>query len=183
MTRIYTRGGDEGDTSLFGGGRVRKNDPRVAAYGTVDELSCALGAAAALFDPKGDVAWTVEAVQHHLFRLGGVLADPEGKAMLEPPGDAEVKSLEEAIDGLEAELPALKQFILPGGSPAGAALHLARAFCRRAERAVIDLIDRGGPVPPEVLVYLNRLSDYLFVAARFVNRVAGAPETPWDSKR
>ncbi|MFH1278846.1 MAG: cob(I)yrinic acid a,c-diamide adenosyltransferase [Candidatus Eisenbacteria bacterium] len=175
MARIYTRGGDKGDTALFGGGRVRKNDLRVAAYGAVDELSCALGAVLAEIEPKHDAARVLEDAQHHLFRLGGVLADPEGKAMIAPPGKPEVEALESAIDRLEEDLPALKQFILPGGCRAGAALHLSRSVCRRAERAVVDLVDRGAPVPPEILIYLNRLSDYLFVAARSVNRAGGRP--------
>lgn len=183
MARIYTRGGDRGDTSLFGGGRVRKNDHRVAAYGAVDELSSAVGAALVEIDPKHDAAGVLESAQHHLFRLGGVLADPEGKAMIAPPGKPQVEALEKAIDRLEEDLPSLKQFILPGGSRAGAALHQARAVCRRAERAVVELADRGETVPPEILTYLNRLSDYLFVAARSVNRAAGAPEKPWDSER
>ncbi len=180
MTKIYTKAGDGGDTSLFGALRVRKNHPRVRAYGEVDELSSAIGVALAGLDPALEIARTLRSVQHRLFRVGGVLADPAGKASLAPPGAAEVGDLEAAIDRLEASLPELKRFILPGGSAAGAHLHLARTICRRAERAIVDLVDRGEDVPPEIVVYLNRLSDFLFVAARAVNRLAGALEEPWD---
>jgi cob(I)alamin adenosyltransferase len=183
MTKIYTKGGDSGDTSLFGGERVRKNHPRVRAYGEVDELCSTIGVAIASLGGRAGIARTLREIQHHLFRVGGVLADPAGKAGLVPPGAAEAKALEEEIDRLEAELHGLKRFILPGGSPGGAEIHLARAVCRRAERAVVDLVDQGERIPSEIVVYLNRLSDYLFVAARAVNREAGAEEEPWEPDR
>ena len=180
MTRIYTRGGDQGDTSLFGGGRVPKSDARVAAYGAVEEVSCALGLAAAELARAGDVAETIGKVQHHLFRLGGRLADPEGKAKIRPIGEEEVGWLEAEIDRLDASLPPLEQFVLPGGAVAASHLHMARALCRRAEREVVELKNRGGPMGPHVIPYLNRLSDYLFVAARFTNASASHPDVPWD---
>ena len=183
MAKIYTRGGDEGETSLFGGERVSKDHRRVRAYGDVDELSSAVGVALSSIDPAWSGVSVLVAVQHRLFRLGGALADPAGKAGLVSPGAAEVEELEAAIDRLEEGLPPLKSFILPGGSPAGAALHLARAVCRRAERSVVTLAESGEPSPEGAITYLNRLSDYLFVAARAVNRDAGAPEEKWDPAR
>jgi cob(I)alamin adenosyltransferase len=183
MARIYTRGGDGGETSLFGGERVRKNHPRVRAYGEVDELGSAVGVAIAGLDPSWDIARTLRSVQHQLFRVGGALADPAGKTKIAPPEAAEAAALEQAIDLLEEQLPELKRFVLPGGTMVGGHLHLARAICRRAERSVVDLAERGESVSEGIIVYLNRLSDYLFVAARAVNRRAGAEEEPWDPER
>ncbi len=140
MARIYTRTGDAGETGLFGGERVPKDDPRVAAYGEVDELNAALGLALA--------------------------------------GDPEIAALERAIDAHEAQLTALSNFILPGGTPKAAALHLARTVCRRAERAVVPLA-RDGAAPPAVVRYLNRLSDLLFVLARAANAAAGRSDVRW----
>lgn len=175
--KIYTRTGDGGQTGLVGGARVGKHHPQVAAYGEVDELNCALGAVlCALQD--GPVRKTLGRVQGELFAVGALLASEGGR--FPPPYDkglpeAPTKALEADIDALTAGLPELKTFILPGGSQAGAALHLARAVCRRAERAVVGL-----PRPPAgVVPYLNRLSDYLFTAARAVNAKDGRPETPW----
>lgn len=180
--RIYTRTGDGGETSLFDGRRVAKDDPRVHAYGEVDELNAALGVALA-HTTHPAVLELLPEVARDLFAIGGQLANPleksprkVAKSALDP---ARVRRLEEAIDGLETELPPLKRFILPGGSPGGAALHLARTLCRRAERSAVAL-DRQTPLNPELLAYLNRLSDYLFVAARAENRRAGAPETEWS---
>jgi len=183
MARIYTRGGDEGETSLFGGERVPKNHPRVRAYGEVDELGSAVGVALSGLDPGWDIARTLRSIQHQLFRVGGALADPAGKTKVVPPGAEETAALERAIDLLEEQLPELKRFILPGGTAAGAHLHLARTVCRRAERSVVDLVERGESVPAGIIVYLNRLSDYLFVAARAANRRAGVEEEPWDPER
>jgi cob(I)alamin adenosyltransferase len=181
MAKIYTKRGDRGNTSLFGGEQVRKCHPRVRVYGEVDELSSAIGVAVAGLDPSVDIARTLRAVQRQLFRLGGVLADPSGKTRLKPPGEDEARALEEAIESLDADLPELKRFILPGGTMVGAHIHFARTICRRAERSVVALVDEGEEVPAGIIVYLNRLSDYLFVAARAVNRLAGIEEEPWDS--
>lgn len=180
--KIYTRTGDEGETGLFGGGRVKKDHPRTTAYGDVDELNSALGVARAaapveLFDQL------LEAVQRDLFSIGGRLATPEPekvaktmeKAALPPERAA---SLEQVMDDAERELPPLRAFVLPGGTPKAAALHLARTVCRRAERSVVHLA-RESDVPPEILVYLNRLSDFLFTLARLANHRAGSPDVTW----
>ena len=178
--KIYTRTGDTGETSLFDNARVSKADGRVDAYGEVDELNACLGAArAAGVDP--DVAAALEAIQKDLFAVGARLADPSsriaGRVTKAAISDDHVGRLEQTIDRLETGLPALRRFILPGGSPAGSLLHLARTVCRRAERRVVGL--GSGAVEPNVIVYLNRLSDLLFVMARAVNQRAGVPETEW----
>ena len=182
MARIYTRTGDAGETGLFGGERVPKDDPRVAAYGEVDELNAALGLALALA-PQEQSRELLERVQRDLFTVGAELATPDrarlAKALPgEPIGDPEIAALERAIDAHEAQLTALSNFILPGGTPKAAALHLARTVCRRAERAVVPLA-RDGAAPPAVVRYLNRLSDLLFVLARAANAAAGRPEVTW----
>jgi cob(I)alamin adenosyltransferase len=176
--KIYTKTGDAGETSLFDNTRVRKSDARVDAYGEVDEVNACLGVArAAGVDP--DVAALLDTIQRQLFALGARLADPSArisarvtKASL---GEADVQRLEEAIDRLEQELPPLRAFILPGGSGPGAALHLARTVCRRAERRAVAL----PAVEPVLITYLNRLSDLLFVLARVVNHRVRVPETEW----
>jgi cob(I)alamin adenosyltransferase len=177
--KIYTKTGDAGDTSLFDGTRVRKDDARVDAYGEVDELNACLGLAlAAGLDPalRDDVV----RIQRDLFALGAQLADPVHKIAARVTkaalGEADVSRLEALIDRLDGDLTPLRHFILAGGVPAAAALHLARAVCRRAERRVVAL---APPVDPVLLRYLNRLSDLLFVLARYVNHRAGAPETQW----
>jgi cob(I)alamin adenosyltransferase len=181
---IYTGGGDRGETGLFGGGRVRKDDLRVEAYGAVDELNASLGMAATLPLP-GELAALLRRIQDELFVLGADLATPPDataradRVVRLKAGAA--KALEPEIDRLEAQLPPLRTFILPGGSPAGAALHLARTVCRRAERRVVTLA-QGGEVSPEAIVYLNRLSDLLFVMARSANAGARAAETPWSPR-
>ena len=169
--KIYTKTGDAGETSLFDGTRVPKTDPRVVAYGEVDELQATLGFAAAA-GLSGDLAEMAVALQRDLFALGARLADPAHriaprvtKVVID---DTSVKRLEDWIDQLEGELPPLRHFILAGGSLAGAALHLARTVCRRAERAVLLLGEAA--VESIVRVYLNRLSDLLFVLARALNR-------------
>jgi cob(I)alamin adenosyltransferase len=180
--KIYTKTGDSGQTSLFGGGRVSKDHPRTAAYGDVDELNSTIGLARVtapveLFDGL------LEAVQRDLFAIGGRLATPEpekvAKAMEKavlPPERAE--SFERAMDDAERELPPLRAFVLPGGTPKAAALHLARTVCRRAERSAVHL-GREDELPQEILVYLNRLSDLLFTLARLANHRAGAPDSTW----
>ena len=177
--KIYTRTGDAGETSLFDGSRVSKADSRVDAYGDVDELNAWLGLVRAnRLDT--DLDQPLVRIQQDLFALGAQLADPRDriaervrKASL---NDADVERLEQVIDRLESELPPLRRFILAGGSPAGAALHVARTVCRRAERRMVALT----PAPEAVLVrYVNRLSDLLFVIARVVNHRAGVPEIEW----
>jgi cob(I)alamin adenosyltransferase len=178
--KIYTKAGDAGLTGLLGPGRFAKDDARIEAYGAVDELNAAVGVArAAGPDPDAD-RWLAR-VQDDLFVVGSALADPDPAGPFHLAVKPEHASLLEAwIDELEAGLEPLSQFILPGGSPAAASLHLARTVCRRAEREVVRLSRRPGEsVPAEVLVYLNRLSDFLFVLARAVNRRAGVPDVPW----
>jgi cob(I)alamin adenosyltransferase len=178
--KIYTKTGDAGETSLFDGTRVRKTDPRVAAYGDVDELQACVGfaASAGLDAELGEMTVTI---QRDLFALGARLADPAHRIATRVSKiviDAEsIARLEGWIDRLEEGLPPLRHFILAGGAPAGAALHVARTVCRRAERAVLSL--GGDAVEPLVLVYLNRLSDLLFVMARAANHRAGVPEREW----
>lgn len=178
MNRIYTRTGDKGKTGLFGGGRVPKSHPRVAAYGTVDELNAVIGWVLSLLD-RGELADRLTTIQRDLFSLGAHLATPPDARSRDHlpalPADR-VSEFEQWIDASDSELEPLESFILPGGVEAGAALHLARTVCRRAERAVVGLDDE---VDPSITVYLNRLSDLLFVWARLVNHRAGAKETPW----
>ena len=180
--RIYTRTGDAGETGLFAGGRVRKDHPRVAAYGAVDELNAMIGLARALGVDAPLDAW-LERVQRELFVLGSDLATPldSSPAWLTRLDD-EAATLEREIDALEDELELLKQFILPGGSAGGAALHVARTVCRRAERAAVSLAAVEA-VNPAALRYLNRLSDWLFVVARAANARAGRAEAKWQSPR
>ncbi|HXE80613.1 MAG TPA: cob(I)yrinic acid a,c-diamide adenosyltransferase [Vicinamibacterales bacterium] len=178
--KIYTKTGDTGETSLFDNTRVSKADPRVEAYGEVDELNACLGAARAT-GLDADLSSTLEQVQRDLFAVGARLADPAsriaGRVTKAAVTAADVERLERTIDAVEQSLEPLRRFILPGGSPAGAWLHLARTVCRRAERRVVSL----GPhaVEPIVLAYLNRLSDLLFVMARAANSRARAPEIEW----
>lgn len=177
--KIYTRTGDTGETSLFDGTRVSKDDPRVDAFGEVDELNAWLGLArSASLDQ--DLAHELVHIQRDLFALGARLADPASKIAARVTkatiGDDDVARLERLIDRLETELPPLTKFILAGGAPGGAALHVARGVCRRAERRMIAL----EPAPDPVLMrYVNRLSDLLFVLARVVNRRAGMTEIEW----
>jgi cob(I)alamin adenosyltransferase len=178
--KIYTKGGDAGETSLFDQTRVSKADGRVDAYGEVDELNACLGVARAHL-PPGDVTDALGAIQQDLFAVGAMLADPAERIAARMTkarvGEAEVLRLEGLIDRLEEELPPLRRFILPGGGVAGAALHLARTVCRRAERRVVAL--GHDAVPPVTITYLNRLSDLLFVMARAVNHRQGVPEAEW----
>jgi len=178
--KIYTKGGDNGETSLFDNTRVSKADARVDAYGEVDELNACLGVVRAALDDV-DLEQTVVIIQRELFAVGARLADPASriagrvvKAAVPPEA---VQRLEQTIDRLEQELPPLRKFILPGGSSAGAMLHLARTICRRAERRVVAL--GADAVEPIVVVYLNRLSDLLFVMARAANRRSGIIEIEW----
>jgi cob(I)alamin adenosyltransferase len=180
--RIYTKTGDDGRTALFGGGRVQKDDLRVEAYGDVDELNAVIGAArSADLTPRIDEV--LAPIQRDLFAIGALLATPhpeEHRKQLEKARltDRRIAQLEQAIDDGEEELPPLKAFIMPGGTPKAAALHVARTVCRRAERSVVRL-GHAADVPPIVVVYLNRLSDLLFVLARVANHRAGAGEVTW----
>lgn len=180
--KIYTRTGDQGTTGLFGGGRVIKSHPRVAAYGDVDELNSVIGWARAvppaeLFDALFD------RIQRDLFSIGGHLATPDpdkvraalAKADLEP---ARIEEFERVMDDCDGELPALKAFVLPGGAAKAAALHVARTVCRRAERSVVALA-ADTPVPDLFLIYLNRLSDLLFTLARVANHRTGQGDITW----
>ena len=179
---IYTRGGDDGSTGLYGGPRLSKSALRVEAYGQVDELNAVLGwvRAASIADAADRV---LGEAQHASFRLGAWLASAPGKDPgVEPVGDREVEAFEAAIDAMEVELDPLKQFILPGGSEAGARLHMARVVCRRAERTLVALAAIE-EVDPAAVRWLNRLSDLLFVQARWVNHEAGVADTPWVPKR
>lgn len=179
---IYTRTGDEGETGLFGGGRVPKDHPRVAAYGDVDELNSAIGVArstapAEWFDAE------LEAIQRDLFALGGHLATPDPDKVRAALVKAElsaarVEAFERAMDAVDTELPALRAFVLPAGTPKAAALHLARTVCRRTERSVVAL-GREADVPALFVIYINRLSDYLFTLARLANHRAGTGDVTW----
>lgn len=183
ITRVYTRSGDDGTTGLGGGQRVPKDSPRIAAYGTVDELSSGIGVAVALgLDPK--LAAELGRIQNELFNVGSDLCILEAdKAAMPVPGVEErhVDALERLMDELQSELTPLENFILPGGTPGAAQLHVARTVCRRAEREVIHL-SREEPIGQWVVRYLNRLSDALFVMARYENLKRGIPDVLWSSR-
>lgn len=177
LTRIYTRTGDDGMTGLADGTRVRKDSARIEAIGAVDELNSHIGVA--LYEPLPDaVRECLVGVQHDLFDLGGELSVP-GHALLT---DASATRLEQAIDGFNADLPPLKDFILPGGTRAAALVHVARAQCRRAERSLVAL-EAEAQGHGHLLRYLNRLSDLLFVLARALNRHAGVGDVLWQQAR
>ena len=191
MARIYTRTGDEGDTSLGDGSRVSKSGSRVALYGEVDELNSWLGACAVDLvalgvEVPGISVNEFQLIQSRLFSLGAVLANPAQSGeiaalpVVEQPFGAE--NLESLIDAMDAYLPPLKSFILPGGCPAAATLHLARAVCRRAERQAVALA-ASEPIPTGAIVYLNRLSDFLFTAARAANAAAAVDDIPWTESK
>ena len=180
--KIYTRAGDEGATALFGGGKVGKDHPRVEAYGDVDELNASLGLARSI-DMMPRIDEVLVPVQRDLFAIGALLATPDHEKMKEQLTKARIdeqriEELERAIDACEAELDPLTSFIIPGGTPKAAALHVARTVCRRAERRVVHL-SADIELPAMVVVYLNRLSDLLFMLARVANKRAGAGEVTW----
>ena len=177
LSKITTRTGDRGETGLGDGSRVAKSSPRVRALGDIDELNSAIGLVLAEA-PPAEIAATLNDVQHDLFDLGGEVSIP-GHAML---GDAQVERLEARIEAWNAELAPLKEFILPGGTRAAAAAHLARTICRRAERSLVDLHEKDKVNEP-ALRYLNRLSDLLFIAGRRLNQAAGRGDVQWRHQR
>ena len=183
ITKVYTRTGDDGRTGLSGGQRVPKDSPRIEAYGTVDELNSAIGAVLAA-GVVPELAETLHTIQNELFHLGSDLSMlEEDKARTPVPRIEErhVTALEKTMDALTEKIPPLENFVLPGGTPGAATLHVARTVCRRAERRVITL-SRLEPVGPQTIVYLNRLSDALFVMARYENARRGVPDVLWDSR-
>lgn len=193
--RIYTRSGDDGDTALFGGGRVPKSDKRVQAYGEVDELNSLVGLAVTSLRESelpgsaprdSDIVSGLRLIQNDLFALGANLATPEGDDSRPRPRTPDVpvkrvEAMEQWIDEATAELPELREFVLPGGTEGAAMLHVCRSVCRRAERAVVAL---GGEesLDPGIVPYLNRLSDLLFVWARLENHRAGHADVPWSKE-
>lgn len=183
MAKIYTKTGDGGTTGLLGRGRVSKGDVRIEAYGTVDELNAAIGAARSA-DGAAAADGLLARLQHELFDAGAALADPDPDGpfhhMIVP---AHAAGLERDIDAMEADLAPLTQFILPGGCPAAAQVHVARTVARRAERAAVRLAaEPGESVPEPLLIYLNRISDLLFVLARWINLKAGVPDVAWTKR-
>jgi cob(I)alamin adenosyltransferase len=185
LNRIYTRTGDDGTTALGTGERRKKHDLRIAAYGTIDELNACLGIARLHTKGEADVDAMLARIQNDLFDLGADLCTPEQSKGKGPGGarlavtDAQVTRLEQEIDTLNADLAPLRSFVLPGGTPAAAHLHLARTVCRRGERLMVELADKPGEeVSAAALKYVNRLSDFLFVASRYLNR-KGADDVLW----
>lgn len=187
ITKVYTKTGDKGKTALVGGDRVPKNHVRIASYGTVDELNAVLGLVQSFWNQvntnpeiKANFTQDIKRIQNHLFNIGADLATPKEHRWenMIRVGDKDVSWLEEKIDEMNGALPPLKEFILPGGTPVEAFLHQARTVCRRAERDVLSLMQEeeieAGP-----MIYLNRLSDYLFVAGRWIGKLAGTEETTW----
>ncbi len=179
--KIYTRTGDKGETGLFGGGRVAKDDPRLAAYGSVDELNAWIGWLRAV-GLEADLDVSLQQVQNRLFDLGADLASPDASKLegrSQPVQADDVTALEGLIDGWEEELSSLKQFVLPGGCEAAARAHVVRTMCRRAEREVVTLQQQDS-VSETAIHYLNRLSDFLFVLARLLNKRAGVGDVFWE---
>jgi cob(I)alamin adenosyltransferase len=180
--KIYTKTGDAGQTGLYRGGRVSKNSPRVEAYGTVDELNSYIGWIRSMeLDPEYDAI--LKSIQNHLFTIGADLSTPAesvktGDKVIRLEPNAQ-EYLEVAIDRMEDDLKPLAQFILPGGTPLASAIHIARSVCRRAERRVVGLASRES-INLGVVIYLNRLSDFLFVLARHVNHCSGAGDVAWE---
>lgn len=187
ITKVYTRGGDKGQTSLVGGKRVPKNHVRIEAYGTTDELNAILGLARTFNKPgEGDRPAEIDAmlhkIQNDLFNLGSDLATPadsrwEGMYRI---GDSDVERLEQWIDRLNADVGPLTEFILPGGGPVGAFMHQARTVCRRAERRILTLMEEDGEIGTGPMRYVNRLSDFLFVLGRWAAQELGEPEYLWE---
>ncbi len=179
--KIYTKTGDTGQSSLYGGKRVSKDDIRLEAYGTIDELNSTLGLVISGLETK-ELENDLRNIQSDLFRLGSELAVPAGQTItgFTPLDNTRTIWLEQAMDKMSDTLPPLKSFILPGGTKLAAYLHLARTVCRRAERRVVNLASQE-TIRPEIITYLNRLADYLFVLARFANTQTGVVDIPWQS--
>lgn len=188
---LYTRTGDAGMTSLIGGKRVAKNSPRVNAYGTLDELNAHIGLVQARCSELDNfVTSTLLDINNTLFNLGAYLATPPAEVTETSPADAiptvlkalpdRIADLEHQIDTLDSMVPAQRTFILPGGSLGAAEAHVARTVCRRAEREILNLAGTGEHIEPMVLTYINRLSDYLFILARYINHFTGTPDIPWQ---
>ena len=178
--KIYTRSGDDGSTSLFSGERVSKTSLRVEACGTLDELNCVIGATRAA-SPTAPTENYLATIQHHLFSLGADLATSGKRQCVARINPIEITWLETEIDRMASELPPLQNFIFPGGSAAAAQIHLARAVCRRAERAVVNL-SQSEQISKSALIFLNRLSDFLFILARYENLRSGVTEEKWIPK-
>lgn len=178
--KIYTRGGDRGETSLLGGGRVRKDNERIAAYGTIDELNSFIGLACTTIS-DARLLDELAAIQSDLFDIGAQLASPGHADRFRGVDPARIDVLEHSIDAMERELPPLTNFVLPGGSAGAAHLHVARTICRRAERLIVALGDASAETETTI-AYVNRLSDWLFVAARYANHIAGVEDVPWISR-
>lgn len=180
--KIYTKKGDAGETGLYGNVRVPKDDLRICTYGTIDELNAGLGLALSE-GPAAPLAGRLNRIQGELFQLGAELATPRGKPVPSATiGLSHIQEMEKEIDEMESQLAPLKTFILPGGNRLSSLLHLARTVSRRAERELTSL-HRAEPCRPEVLQYMNRLSDYLFVTARYANHLAGVADIPWHSQK
>ena len=185
LSRIYTKGGDKGQTSLVGGERVHKDALRIECYGTVDELNAFIGmACVSAVESVPRLVAILQRVQHELFNLGAILATPPEKVHPKQPRitSAEIEQLEKEIDAMNEDLPALRSFVLPGGSRISTELHACRTICRRAERLAVRLA-REEQVPAEAIQYLNRLSDALFVWSRWVNHFLGVAEVLWEPNR
>lgn len=178
LSKIYTRTGDDGSTGLADGNRIAKNARRVEAMGTADELNCHIGVLVEHLNDEAEIATAMGRIQHHLFDLGGEFAIPGSNGI----NEQHIQWLEETLDQFNADLPPLKNFILPGGTPAAAQCHLARAVCRRAERVVVAL-GQEDSINPDSRHYLNRLSDLLFVVARVLARRNGGEEVLWEQHR
>lgn len=181
-SNVYTRTGDKGTTSLVGGERITKNDVRLDAYGTIDELSSWIGTVAASDACPAEIIPFLHRIQNRLFDLGAYLATAprEGfQPQLPSINQDEIEAMEHEIDRMDGKIPPLHAFILPGGTQTAAFAHVARTVCRRAERRMLDL-NAAAPLFPSALEYINRLSDYLFVAAKYINAEAGVPETTWE---
>jgi cob(I)alamin adenosyltransferase len=181
-TKIYTKTGDDGTTGLFGGARLPKDDIRIEAYGTVDELNSVIGLLMASI-PDRQIDQLLQTIQSRLFTVGANLASQPGKDMITPDLlDEDVKLIEVSIDKMQETLPELKHFIMPGGSSSVSAAHLARTVCRRAERRCVTL-SRSSDVEPIIILYLNRLSDFFFVLARWLGAREGVEEVKWIPRK
>ena len=180
---IYTRSGDKGETSLIGGARTGKDSNRIEAYGDVDELSSALGFVGASTQCTDEIKGELQEIQHILFEIGACLATPDGMESDEGVTflDEEIRKMEGWIDAFDERLPQLRSFILPGGCEGAARCHMARTICRRTERKIIAL-SRESEVDLRLIAYINRLSDYLFVACRYINFINGVEETAWQKR-